>query len=93
MLGRGDQLSESDYFSAISLKWGSLFEIVRSYTSSLLKLIHSEHNPALAWQPIFYDRDLCTDQDMENLRLHIDLNSVNWQGDDILTLNGIPTNA
>jgi hypothetical protein len=91
MSRRGDQLSELDYFSAISTKKESLFEIVRSYKSSVLKLIHSEHNPALVWQPIYYDRALCADQDMENLRLHIDLKSVDWQGDEIFTLNERPT--
>ena len=74
---RGNQLSETEYFSAISPKKGSLFENVRSFKSSVLKLIHSEHSPALAWQPIFYDCVLCADQDMENLRLNIDLKSVN----------------
>jgi putative transposase len=79
---RGNQLSETEYFSAISPKKGSLSTIIRSYKSAVTKKIHADLNPMFAWQARFYDHIIRTDRDLDNLRWYISLNPKNWRNDE-----------
>jgi putative transposase len=79
---RGNQLSETEYFSAISPKKGSLSTNIRSYKSAVTKKIHAELNPMFAWQARFYDHIIRTDRDLDNLRWNISLNPKNWRNDE-----------
>jgi REP element-mobilizing transposase RayT len=79
---RNDCGSESEYFSAISPKKGSLSTITRSYESAVTKTIHRDLNPGFAWQPRFYDHIIRGDHDLDNLRWYISLNPENWRQDE-----------
>jgi hypothetical protein len=75
---RVNQLSETEYFSAISPKKGSLSTIIRSYKSAVTKKIHTDLNPAFAWQARYYDHNFLKKSDLDNVRSYLALNPENW---------------
>jgi putative transposase len=79
---RGVQQCETEYFSAISPKKGSLSAIIRGYKSAVTKKIHADLNPAFAWHPRFYDHIIRTERDLDNLRWYISRNPKNWRNDE-----------
>jgi putative transposase len=76
---RSDQESEYEFFSRISPKKGSLSTIIRSYKSTVTRMIRKFLDPDFAWQSRYYDHVLMSDKDLENLRLFIQLNPENWR--------------
>lgn len=84
---------DADYFSAISPKKGSLSTIVRSYTSSVTRKIHQDCVPTFAWQARYYDQIIRTARDLENIRMYIASNPINWQTDSRFTPEVILTHA
>jgi putative transposase len=70
---RRNQLSETEYFSAISPKKGSLSAIILSYKAAVTKKTHADLNPRFDWQSRFYDHILRNESDLEDIRLFIEL--------------------
>jgi putative transposase len=79
---RGVQQSDTEYFSAISPKQGSLSTIICGDKSTVTKKIHADLNPMFAWQARFYDHIIRTEPDHENLRWYISRNPANWHNDE-----------
>lgn len=74
---RSESSLDSDFYSKISPKKGSLSTIIRSYKSSITRIIRKNLIPHFAWQSRFYDHIIRTEQDLDNLRQYIALNPEN----------------
>jgi REP element-mobilizing transposase RayT len=76
---RCEPVENSEYFSDISPKKGSLSTIIRSVKSAVTRKIHQDLAPSFAWQPRYYDHIIRAERDLENLRWYITLNPGNWR--------------
>jgi REP element-mobilizing transposase RayT len=79
---RDDFDSKSDLFRSISPKRGSLSTIIRSYKSSVTRIVRKNILVDFAWQSRFYDHIIRTERDLEHLREYVLLNPLNWYSDD-----------
>ena len=59
-------------------KTGCLGAIVNQFKGACTRRIRTDLNPAFAWQARYYDHILRGESGLEEIRLYIALNPVNW---------------
>lgn len=72
---------KGNYFSEISPKPGSLAAIIRSFKSSVSKIILENGFKEFKWQSRFYDRIIRTERELINIRHYIRSNPLKWEYD------------
>lgn len=72
-------VSTENSFSRISPKPGSLATIIRSFKSSVSKLIHEIGYPNFSWQARFYDRIIRNEKELYNIRRYTEQNPLKWE--------------
>ncbi len=77
------QNNQNDCFSKISPKPKSLSAIIRSYKSSVTRIVREKFDETFTWQPRFYDRIIRNEKELNIIRNYIKENPKKWDEDEL----------